>query len=60
MRKALTIAQVAEFLQVHRDVVYSLIRCGKLRAFKLYGDRGEYRIAPEAYADYIATQEGQK
>jgi excisionase family DNA binding protein len=59
VNQALTIAQVAESLQLHKDGVYAIIRCGKLRAFKLHGDRGEIRVSAQALADYIKAQESE-
>lgn len=49
----LTMAQVAEELNVKQSLVQGLIRTGELRAFQL-GGRGTWRIGRLDVEDYIA------
>lgn len=48
----LTLAQVAEELNVKHSLVQGLIRTGELRAFQI-GGRGMWRIGREDVEDYI-------
>lgn len=48
----LTLAQVAEELNVKQSLVKGLIRTGELRAFQV-GGRGLWRIARQDVEDYI-------
>lgn len=54
--KLLTIDQVAEYLGVHRDTVYSLIRSGKLAAFQLGGRKAGWRISEEDLQAFVRSQ----
>ncbi|MDP9694426.1 UNVERIFIED_ORG: excisionase family DNA binding protein [Arthrobacter globiformis] len=49
----LTLAQVAEELNVKQSVVQGLIRAGELRGFQV-GGRGLWRIGRQDVEDYIA------
>ena len=49
----LTMAQVAEELNVKQSLVQGLIRTGELRAFQV-GGRGMWRIGRQDVEDYIA------
>lgn len=49
----LTIAQVADELNVKQSLVQGLIRTGGLRAFQV-GGRGMWRIGRQDVEDYIA------
>ena len=48
----LTLAQVAEELNVKQSLVQGLIRTGELRAFQV-GGRGMWRIGHQDVEDYI-------
>ena len=48
----LTLAQVADELNVKQSLVQGLIRTGELRAFQV-GGRGMWRIGREDVEDYI-------
>ncbi|MET3934926.1 helix-turn-helix domain-containing protein [Arthrobacter sp. OAP107] len=48
----LTLAQVAEELNVKQSLVQGLIRTGELRAFQV-GGRGMWRIGRQDVEDYI-------
>lgn len=48
----LTLAQVAEELNVKHSLVQGLIRTGELRAFQV-GGRGQWRIGRQDVEDYI-------
>lgn len=43
--KLLTVEQVAEYLGVHRDTVYAMVRSGRLKAFQLGGRKASWRVA---------------
>lgn len=49
----LTLAQVADELNVKQSLVQGLIRAGELRAFQV-GGRGMWRIGRQDVEDYIA------
>lgn len=49
----LTLAQVADELNVKQSLVQGLIRMGELRAFQI-GGRGMWRIGRQDVEDYIA------
>ena len=51
--KLLSIDQVAEYLGVHRDTVYSLIRSGRLPALQLGGRKAGWRITEEDLQGFI-------
>jgi excisionase family DNA binding protein len=53
----LTIAQVADELNVKQSLVQGLIRTGELRAFQV-GGRGLWRIGRQDVEDYIAQAYG--
>ncbi|KAF0247651.1 MAG: hypothetical protein FD167_2946 [bacterium] len=50
----LTVDQVAEKLNVHRNTVINLIKQGKIRAIRI-GD--QYRIPEETYSQFITASE---
>lgn len=49
----LTLADVAEVLNVSAAQVYALVRSGELRAIKV-GGRGQWRVEADALEEYIA------
>ncbi|MEZ5117129.1 MAG: helix-turn-helix domain-containing protein [Candidatus Nanopelagicales bacterium] len=49
----LTLADVAEVLNISAAQAYALVRAGDLRAIKV-GGRGQWRVEAEALEDYIA------
>ena len=51
----LTLADVAELLNVSGAQVYALVRSGELPAIKI-GGRGQWRVATAALEAYIADQ----
>jgi excisionase family DNA binding protein len=51
-RRFLTLAQVADELNVKQSLVQGLIRTGELRAFQV-GGRGMWRIGRQDVEDYI-------
>lgn len=50
----LTLADVAEVLNVSASQVYSLVRSGELRAIKV-GGRGQWRVEASALEEWIAS-----
>ena len=48
----LTLADVADVLNISADQAYSLVRSGELRAIKV-GGRGQWRIGENDLEDYI-------
>jgi len=52
--KLLTIDEVAEYLGVHRDTVYSLVRSGRLPAMQLGGRKAGWRISQEDVRAFIS------
>ena len=56
LQVALLVPEVARFLRVSKDVVYTLIRSGQLRVRNLYpGSRnGRYLIPVSALREYLA------
>lgn len=48
----MTLAEVAELLNVSASQAYSLVRTGELRALKI-GGRGQWRIQPEEIDKYL-------
>jgi excisionase family DNA binding protein len=51
--KLLSIDEVAAYLGVHRDTVYSLIRSGRLPALQLGGRKAGWRISEEDLDAFI-------
>ncbi|MDQ0664676.1 excisionase family DNA binding protein [Arthrobacter ulcerisalmonis] len=49
----LTLAQVADELNVKQSLVQGLIRTGELRGFQV-GGRGLWRIGPQDVEDYVS------
>jgi excisionase family DNA binding protein len=50
----LTLADVAETLNISASQAYALVRSGELRAIKV-GGRGQWRVEDTALEDYIAA-----
>lgn len=50
----LTLADVAETLNISASQAYALVRSGELRAIKV-GGRGQWRVEITALEEYIAT-----
>ena len=46
----MTVAEVAEYLQLHRDTLYKLLRKGQIPAFKIGGD---YRFDRDAIEKWM-------
>jgi excisionase family DNA binding protein len=53
--KLLSLDQVAEYLGVHRDTAYKLVRSGRLPALQLGGRKAGWRVAEDDLRDFIAT-----
>lgn len=53
MTRFLTLADVAETLNISASQAYALVRSGELPAIKV-GGRGQWRIESSALEDYIA------
>jgi excisionase family DNA binding protein len=53
--KLLNIDQVAEYLGVHRDTVYNLIRSGRLPALQLGGRKAGWRITEDDLHNFVQT-----
>lgn len=51
-RRFLTLADVADVLNVSAAQAYALVRSGELRAIKV-GGRGQWRVAETDFEDYI-------
>jgi excisionase family DNA binding protein len=49
----LTLADVAEVLNISAAQAYALVRSGELRAIKV-GGRGQWRVESQALEEYIA------
>jgi excisionase family DNA binding protein len=49
-----TIDEVADYLGVHRDTVYSLIRSGRLPAMQLGGRKAGWRISQEDVEAFVS------
>jgi excisionase family DNA binding protein len=54
--RALTTAQVAEALGVVPRVVVDMIRDGELRAWRLHGDRGDWRVNSRDLETFLAER----
>lgn len=52
-RRFLTLADVADVLNVSATQAYALVRSGELRAIKI-GGRGQWRVAEVDLEEYIA------
>ena len=50
MEKAMTIKQIANYLQIHHRKVYEEIALGKLTAFKI---GRQYRVMHDSLMEYI-------
>jgi len=48
----LTVSELAALLSIHEDTVRKYLREGKIRGFKLEGDR-EWRVRPVDYIDFL-------
>jgi excisionase family DNA binding protein len=51
-RRFLTLADVADVLNVSAAQAYALVRSGELRAIKV-GGRGQWRVAESDFEEYI-------
>lgn len=51
-RNLMTLAEVAELLNVSSSQAYALVRTGELRALKI-GGRGQWRIEPGEIDEYL-------
>jgi excisionase family DNA binding protein len=49
----LTLDQVAEYLCVHRDTVYKLVRSGRLRALQLGGRKAGWRVSDDDLKEFV-------
>jgi excisionase family DNA binding protein len=58
MSRFLTLADVAETLNISASQAYALVRSGELPAIKV-GGRGQWRIESSALEDYIARMYAQ-
>jgi excisionase family DNA binding protein len=56
--KLLTLEQVAEYLGVHRDTVYGLVRSGRLAALQLGGRKTGWRVTEEDLRAFVETSKG--
>jgi excisionase family DNA binding protein len=54
--RLLTLEQVAEYLQVHRDTVYTLLRSGRLKGFQLGGRKASWRIGQDDLREFLDAQ----
>lgn len=52
--RLLTIDQVAEYMGVHRDTVYALVRSGRLPALQLGGRKAGWRITEADLDEFVA------
>lgn len=57
MESDFTTEQVAEILQVSVGTVRLLIKSGSLTAYRLSGNRSQYRVTREALQDYRERQQ---
>lgn len=57
-RRFLTLADVADVLNISAAQAYALVRTGELRALKV-GGRGQWRVAESDFEDYIARMYAQ-
>ena len=57
-RRFLTLADVADVLNISAAQAYALVRSGELRAIKV-GGRGQWRVAESDFEDYIARMYAQ-
>jgi excisionase family DNA binding protein len=55
MPRFLTLADVAEILNVSSSQAYALVRSGEIPAIKV-GGRGQWRIEEQRLEDYITQQ----
>ena len=53
--RLLTIDEVAQYLGVHRDTVYSMVRTGKLPAMQLGGRKAGWRISQKDFSEFIES-----
>jgi excisionase family DNA binding protein len=53
-RRIMTIAEVAEYLQVHRSTIYRLVHKGQIPAFKIGSD---YRFDRDAIEKWMADRQ---
>lgn len=51
-RRFMTLADVADVLNISAAQAYALVRSGELRAIKV-GGRGQWRVAESDFEDYI-------
>ena len=54
--RLLTVEQVSEYLGVHRDTVYAMVRSGRLRALQLGGRKASWRISESDLVAFIADR----
>ena len=54
--RLLTVDQVSEYLGVHRDTVYSMIRSGRLPALQLGGRKASWRISESDLAAFVSNR----
>jgi excisionase family DNA binding protein len=57
--RLLTVDQVAEYLGVHRDTVFNLIRSGRLKALQLGGRKAGWRLTEEDVAAFVADRKAE-
>jgi excisionase family DNA binding protein len=57
--RLLTVDQVAEYLRVHRDTVFNLIRSGRLKALQLGGRKAGWRLTEEDVAAFVAERKAE-
>jgi excisionase family DNA binding protein len=53
--KLLSLDQVADYLGVHRDTVYKLVRSGRLPALQLGGRKAGWRVAEEDLQEFVTN-----
>jgi excisionase family DNA binding protein len=53
--RLLSIDEVAEYLSVHRDTVYNLVRSGRLPALQLGGRKASWRVTREDLEEFVRT-----
>jgi excisionase family DNA binding protein len=51
--RLLTVEQVSEYLGVHRDTVYAMVRSGRLRALQLGGRKASWRISQSDLLTFV-------
>lgn len=56
MQKLMTAQEVAEFLLVKRKFVYTLIKRGELKCYRI-GNAHDIRVSDEQLRDYLKSRE---